>query len=249
MREYKIVRGDTLAAIAERKGVTLDRLLEANPTIKNPNRIRAGQWLRIPEKDTNFALLTRTAIARVSAPFLQTLVPALGTTKAFDLASALDGPMTQGAINTPNRVSAFVAQLAHESGGFKWMRELGRASYFKKYEGRVDLGNTQPGDGLKYKGRGFIQITGRYNYTSASKALGMDLVTHPELAEQYPIATLIAVWYWNLNELNTPADTGDEVGFKIITRRINGGLRGYQERLLYWKRSLQYFAEKAETDE
>lgn len=130
-------------------------------------------------------------------------------------------------INTPLRVAHFMAQLSHESGGFKYLKELGNNAYFKKYEGRKDLGNIFAGDGLKYKGRGFIQITGRANYTELSKDLKIDFLNNPELLEQEPNAILSALWFWKKKKLNVFAD---EDNITIITKRINGGFNGINDR-------------------
>lgn len=130
-------------------------------------------------------------------------------------------------INTPLRIAHFMAQLHHESGGFKYLKELGNSAYFNKYEGRKDLGNTVKGDGAKFKGRGYIQITGRANYTELSKALNIDFVNNPELLEQEANAILSALWFWNKKKLNIFAD---EDNISTITKRINGGFNGIQER-------------------
>ncbi len=125
------------------------------------------------------------------------------------------------------RVAHFMAQLHHESGGFNYLKELGNNAYFKKYEGRKDLGNIFAGDGLKYKGRGFIQITGRANYTELSKDLKIDFVNNPELLEQEANAIISALWFWNKKKLNTFAD---EDNLSTITKRINGGFNGIEDR-------------------
>jgi len=130
-------------------------------------------------------------------------------------------------INTPLRVAHFMAQLHHESGGFKYLKELGNNAYFKKYDGRKDLGNIFAGDGLKYKGRGYIQITGRANYTELSKDLKIDFVNNPELLEQEPNAILSALWIWKKKKLNVFAD---EDNISTITKRINGGFNGIEDR-------------------
>lgn len=241
MYHYKVRRGDTLTDIAEYFSLTLDRLVDANPRIVNIDRIRVGQWVRIPEKGVDFDISApEKTYEPITMHTLLHIVPTLSEGKAQEIALALNPAMEAGEINTPQRQAAFLAQIAHETGGFRWVRELGRTAYFKRYEGRADLGNTEPGDGARYKGRGFIQITGRYNYTQAGKALGINLIDNPILAERYDIAARLAVWYWNSRNLNTPADAGDELGFKVITRRINGGLNGYEDRLTYWSRAKEY---------
>jgi putative chitinase len=148
-------------------------------------------------------------------------------------ASALNPAMAAGSITTPPRVAAFLAQILHESGSFQFLRELASGA---AYEGRKDLGNTQPGDGVRYKGRGFIQLTGRANFRSAGSDLGLDLENNPDLAEQPDIAARLAVWFWNKKNLNAKADAGDFVG---ITRAINGGTRGLQERTRLYESAKQ----------
>ena len=137
-------------------------------------------------------------------------------------------------ISTPPRICHFLAQMAHESVGFKYLRELGGKSYFKRYEGRRDLGNTQPGDGYRYRGRGIIQLTGRYNYRLYGKKLGLDLENNPELAARPDIALQIACQYWDDKNLNKYADVND---IKTITKRINGGHNGLSDRIA-WARKI-----------
>jgi putative chitinase len=133
------------------------------------------------------------------------------------------------------RVAAFIAQLGHESGQLRYVREIwGPTPAQAKYEGRADLGNTQPGDGSKYRGRGLIQITGRANYAACGEALGLDLITQPELLELPQYAAMSAAWFWSQNGLN---DLADRDQFNTITRRINGGLNGLQDRLEIWSRA------------
>ncbi len=165
---------------------------------------------------------------------LKRIVHRLDNDKAQEVAEALDPAMEWADITTPEREAAFIAQVAHESGGFQYMRELGPDSYFDRYEGREDLGNTEPGDGLRFKGRGYIQITGRYNYTQAGADLDLDLVNQPEMAETPQVAAYIAAWFWNRKDLNRFADSGD---FITLTRRINGGLNGLANRKSYWARA------------
>lgn len=128
-------------------------------------------------------------------------------------------------IDTPLRVAAFLAQLIHESGSFKYVLELADG---KAYENRKDLGNVCKGDGVRYKGRGLIQVTGRANYQCCGLALGLDLLTKPELLEQPLPAVLSAAWFWTTHDCNALADKGE---FNAITRIINGGYNGMNERL------------------
>lgn len=139
--------------------------------------------------------------------------------------------MSDHEINTPKRQAAFLAQIAHESGQCRFLREFATG---EAYEGRRDLGNTHEGDGRRYKGRGLIQITGRSNYVSVAAALGLDCVTHPELLEQPENACRTAAWWWKDRGLNELADIGDQ---KRICRRINGGYNGLEQRIAYYERA------------
>ncbi len=136
-------------------------------------------------------------------------------------------------IDTPARIAAFLAQIGHESGNFKYKEELASG---EAYEGRIDLGNVNPGDGKKYKGRGLIQLTGRDNYRWASRALGINLIDNPLLATTPSISARIAGLYWDSKGLNKLADINTTASFKDITKRINGGLNGWTDRLNHWER-------------
>jgi len=127
-------------------------------------------------------------------------------------------------VDTTLRFAHFIAQVAHESGELRYVRELGSGM---KYEGRKDLGNFYPGDGPRYKGRGLLQITGRKNYQMVGEALGQNLLDNPQLLEQPEWAVASAFWYWDRHKLNTFADRDDVV---TVTKRINGGTNGLAER-------------------
>lgn len=143
--------------------------------------------------------------------------------------------MEKGRINTPDRIAAFLAQLAHESGEFRYMEELADGS---AYEGRADLGNVLPGDGPRFKGHGPIQITGRANHRACGAYLGLDLEANPLLLTRPEYGTASAVWFWTQGngriDLNLLADRG---WFKAITKIINGGLTGLSDRRQYWDRN------------
>ena len=130
-------------------------------------------------------------------------------------------------INTPIRVQHFLAQVYHESGAFHYLKEIASG---QAYEHRADLGNTSDGDGVKFKGRGLIQITGKFNYIAIGKDLNEDFVSHPELLETPHYATLSAGWFWNKKGLNALADNDDIIH---ITKRVNGGLNGIEDRQNY----------------
>lgn len=138
-------------------------------------------------------------------------------------------------IQTVERQAAWLAQVGHESGGFIYTRELwGPTPAQMRYEGRIDLGNTQPGDGKRFMGRGLIQITGRANYRECGAALGIDLEANPVLLQGDVLAARSAGWFWQKKNLNALADAGD---FVTLTRRINGGTNGLADRQQRWERA------------
>jgi len=172
-------------------------------------------------------------VMKITPAQLQAVMPRLPAPKAEEYAPHLAYAMLKADINTPKRCAAFLAQLAHESGEFRWMEEIADGS---AYEGRKDLGNTQPGDGKRFKGRGPIQLTGRANYIKAGQALGVDLIAHPALAATAEIGFQVAAWYWNTRGLNSKADAGD---LKGITKAINGGYNGLSDREKYYVRACE----------
>lgn len=148
------------------------------------------------------------------------------------------GPLQQTCerfdIDASQRIAWFLAQIGHESGGLQFVREIwGPTGAQARYEGRADLGNTQPGDGKRYMGRGLIQITGRSNYAQVRDGLRKvvdgvpDFIEVPIELERLPWAALSAGWYWKSRNLNVFADSGD---FITLTKRINGGLNGIEDR-------------------
>ncbi|WP_122582055.1 glycoside hydrolase family 19 protein [Pseudomonas viridiflava] len=154
---------------------------------------------------------------------------------------ALNVAMGNYGIVTKLRIAAFLAQIGHESGQLRYVRELGGDKYLSKYDtGKLAdrLGNTPEadGDGQLYCGRGLIQITGRANYAECGEALGLDLISHPELLEQPQHAAMSAAWYWSSRGLNSLADKGD---FLLITKRINGGTNGLADRQALYERALE----------
>ena len=153
--------------------------------------------------------------------------------RAQTFAPFLNSAMDEFEINTPLRQAAFLAQVLHESGLCRWLVELwGPSEAQRRYEGRLDLGNTEPGDGYNYRGRGLLQTTGRANYVKTGDALGEPLEAHPELLGTPELAARSAAWFWKSHGLNELADDNQ---FMTITRRINGGTNGYADRLALYE--------------
>ena len=175
----------------------------------------------------------------ITALQLLQILPSAGQVASV-FVPVLNTAMSRYQIVGLKRVAAFIAQIGHESGQLKYVKEIwGPTAAQAKYEGRQDLGNTVAGDGSKYRGRGLIQITGRANYAACGEALGLDLINHPELLEKPQHACISAAWLWASRGLNTLADAGK---FDTITRRINGGQNGAADRQALYARALKVLA-------
>ena len=175
-------------------------------------------------------------------------------------------------INTSKRIASFIAQCGHESGGWRVFSENLNYSakaldavfgkYFKRggrdaneyhrqpekianvvYANRMDNGDTNSGDGWMYRGRGPIQLTGKANYSAFASDMDVDVVDNPDMvSEDKEIALMSAIWYWNKNGLNRYADSGD---IKTMTKRINGGYIGLEDRIHHWKEALHMLGSDA----
>lgn len=162
---------------------------------------------------------------------LALLMPKASALNCAKYAGPLTDAMAEWAITTQQRQAAFLAQLAHESGSLRYVRELADGS---AYEWRESLGNVKPGDGPRFKGRGLIQITGRANYIAAGAALHLDLIAQPALLEEPRNAARSAGFFWTTHNLNALADENTEESFRAITKIINGGYNGIEDRLANW---------------
>lgn len=162
---------------------------------------------------------------------LRQIMPNCPASKRADYLPFIQQAMQEFEITSYLRETAFLAQLAHESAELRFMEEIASGA---AYEGRQDLGNTQPGDGKRYKGRGPIQLTGRANYTKYGQLLGLDLINNPTVAATKEVGFRIAGEFWKLNGLN---ELADQQNFKLITKRINGGYNGLDDRTMYYERA------------
>jgi putative chitinase len=167
----------------------------------------------------------------------KTLAAAIGCTaaRAELYAPVIDDACQIFKIDTPARLAAFLAQIGHESGALAYTCELASGD---AYEGRASLGNTEPGDGRRYRGHGLIQLTGRHNHRAATNALrpygAPDFEAEPDHLSDPRWAAMSAAWYWQAHGCNELADAGD---FEAITRAINGGLNGLEDRQQRWERA------------
>ena len=245
--------GDTVYSIARQNGISPQLLYKLNG-FNNNTRLQPGQEVKVPDVYTQtakpaakaptakpaIAQGVRGAVARANAlkpvakaqpkaaPVAAKVAPITGS-KAEQL--LMNTAVRSGITGT--ELAAFMAQMAHESDNFKSMKEYGGSLDFRKYDPKYapkkakTLGNKYAGDGNRFKGRGFIQITGRYNYRIAGKAIGIDLVKNPKLAEDPAVAAKIAVWYWKLRVQPNVTNWND---VEAVTKPINPGMRGLEDR-------------------
>lgn len=185
---------------------------------------------------------------------LREIMPHADPARASQFLPHINSTLLEFDITTPARQAAFLAQIAHESGSLRYVREIADGSAYDK---RADLGNTRPEalalaqefnttPGRMYRGRGLIQITGYDNYRACSLGLLGDpdlLPRNPEMLEMPTLAVRSAGWFWDSRRLNGFADAGQ---FEAITRRINGGLNGQADRLAYYERAQRALSRKEE---
>lgn len=188
--------------------------VQADPTAAIP---QAAVTPTKPDTGAATKPTTKSTKAVKAAP--KPYVPVTSSPFEISLRKAAIGARIVGA-----ELAAFLGQCAHESAKFTTTKEFADGS---QYEGRKDLGNVKPGDGARYKGRGFIQITGRANYTQAAKDLGIDLVNHPELAEKPDVAAKVSLWYW---KTRVQPKISNFTNTKAVTKKVNGGVNGLQQR-------------------
>lgn len=172
----------------------------------------------------------------ITAQQLKAICPTATMSNINRALKPLNDTLVRFNINTPLRIAHFIAQVAHESGAFQYLKEIASGAAYDTGRLAARLGNTPEadGDGQKYKGRGYIQLTGTSNYRLFDEFTGRkhDLMNHPERLEQPDLAMLAAGWYWSRNDLNNLADRDDLLS---ITKRINGGTNGLEDRRNYLK--------------
>ena len=237
--------GDTVYSIARQNNLDPVELMKFNK-FNNTTRLSPGQQVRIP----NRSKANQPTTNRIPAKAVPTKLPAKAVPNKPQQPQQPQ-PLTKNPIEltlrdyaiqkgiTGKELAQFMAQCAHESASFTLTLEIASGA---NYEGNVvDLGNTQPGDGIRYKGRGYIQLTGRRNYTDAGRDLKLPLVEKPELVEQPAIAIKTSVWYW-LNRVK-PA-VADATNSRQVTRIINGGYTHLKKRIKWFKNYLSTMVKK-----
>lgn len=160
----------------------------------------------------------------ITADLLRSAMPSAGA-RADEYAPHLEAARRRFVGDNWHHVAMWLAQISHESGSLRYVLELASGD---AYEGRQSLGNTQPGDGRKFRGRGLLQVTGRDNYTRCGYELNLPLVERPELLEQPEHAAMSAGWVWQSHGLGALCEAPDPV--LAVTRRLNGGINGLDDR-------------------
>jgi predicted chitinase len=233
VEKIEVSKGDTVYSIAKAFDTTPQVIQKLNKLDKNFT-IKPGQTIKVPageivsDKDKT----NKEKKAEPSKKKQTKLDPSKTLTGTMHEA-VLTRTARAAGITDPTELAAFLAQCAHESHDFKSMVEYGGSLDFRKYDPKYSpkkaraLGNTKAGDGARYKGRGYIQLTGRYNYKRAGQALGLPLEKNPELAEKPEIAAKIAVWFWQ-QRVQPRVDNFNDV--RAVTKPINPGLNGLQDR-------------------
>lgn len=280
--KYTVKSGDTLSNIALQtlgQASRFTEIAELND-IEDVNKLSLGQVLEIPtialnvsqssdKPDADEPMVGSEPLGKpynmLSIEQFKSIVPGTGSNVLLDYVIHLNHLARVNQINTPLRASHFIAQVAHESSGFRVTKEnlnysdeglLGTfGRYFENteialeyardpekianrvYANRMGNGDEASGDGWKYVGRGLIQLTGKNNYIALGKYLELDLTDEPSVISDHPVyATMTATWYWTEHELNRYAD---EDNLEKITRIINGGLNGLEDRKAYLNRAKQ----------
>lgn len=176
--------------------------------------------------DTTIAALLQGLPLGPTKEKLAVVLPRAAQSRIDCYFEPLKATMIKYCITTPLQMAHFIAQVGHESGSLLYNEEIADGS---AYENRTDLGNTQPGDGKRFKGRGLIQLTGRFNYRAFSEYTGVDYVANPDpVADDPMISAEAAGWFWVKNKLPPLAERDD---VRAVTKRINGGFNGLDDRM------------------
>lgn len=173
----------------------------------------------------------------LSLPTLKLMFPQANRTILERKAPYFNAAMKWGKIEDPTEVAAYCAHVAIESGQFVYTREIHDGS---NYEGRADLGNIYPGDGVRYPGRGDIQLTGRDVARQAGQALGVDFENDPSLMEKPEYASLVSAYFWTRYKPNLPL-AARQGWFGVTQILVNGGWNHWNERVAFYQLNLSLF--------
>ena len=257
MKIYTVRAGDTIMKIAQRffGDRSKYRLIVSVNRLTSPNSIWIGQKLKIPVRVKKTESISSSsnpwsAFASTETPSkidprdlqylseaqLKAIIRYARPENRAKFIVPLNKTMKRYGITSKLRKAHFLAQIAHESGSLKYTEEI--ASGWA-YEGRKSLGNTRRGDGIRFKGRGLIQLTGRTNYTKYKRHSGLNVVKYPHLIANDPkIAVDVSGWFWMYRRLNRFADRDN---LRSLTFYVNGGYNGLATRTLHLQRAKEVF--------
>jgi predicted chitinase len=233
VEKVEVSKGDTVYSIAKAFGTSPQTIQKLNKLDKNFS-IKPGQTIKVPAGEVIDVIKEPSKEKKAELPKKKQAKPDTSKTLTGTTHEAVLTRTARAAgITNPIELAAFLAQCAHESHDFQSMVEYGGSLDFRKYDPKYApkkaraLGNKKVGDGARYKGRGYIQLTGRYNYKRAGEALNLPLEQKPQLAEKPEVAAKIAVWFWK-QRVQPNVDNFNDV--RAVTKPINPGLNGLEDR-------------------
>lgn len=223
--DIKVGRQGSASRLQELTGKLQGDVNDKDGLVDNVLRSLSNLPARPAGKQPYAGLFPTSTLLLLTAHQILSIASEASPSRINTLVPFLNRTMIEFNVSTPLRQAHFLAQVAHESDRFNALEEYASG---KDYEGREDLGNTQDGDGVRFKGRGLIQVTGRTNYGTCGRALGVDLINSPTRLSDPDLASRSAGWFWATNQLNGDADNDD---VRTVTRVINGGYNGLDDRI------------------
>lgn len=223
--DVKVGRQGAATRLQELAGSLQGAVNDKDGQVDNVLRSLSNLPARPSGKQPYAGLFPTSTMMLLTAQQILAIAPEASTSRINSLTPFLNRTMVEFNVSTPLRQAHFLAQVGHESDRFNALEEYASG---EDYEGRDDLGNIYSGDGVRYKGRGLIQVTGRTNYEACGKALGIDLINNPTRLASPELASRSAGWFWATNQLNGDADNDD---VRTVTRVINGGYNGLDDRI------------------
>lgn len=223
--DVKVGRQGAATRLQELTGKLQGSVNDKDGLVDNAIRSLSNLPARPAGKQPYAGLFPTSTMLLLTAQQILSIASEASTSRVNTLTPYLNRTMVEFNVSTPLRQAHFLAQVAHESDRFNALEEYASG---EDYEDRDDLGNIYSGDGVRFKGRGLIQVTGRTNYIECGKALGVDLINSPTKLAEPDLASRSAGWFWSINQLNGDADNDD---VRTVTRVINGGYNGLDDRI------------------
>ena len=223
--DVKVGRQGAATRLQELAGKLQGSVNEKDGLVDNALRALSNLPDRPAGKQPYAGLFQTSTMLLLTPQQILAIAPDASTNRVNALTPYLNRTMVEFNVSTPLRQAHFLAQIAHESDRFNALEEYASG---EEYEGWDELGNIYSGDGVRFKGRGLMQVTGRTNYSACGKALGVDLINNPTQLANPDLASRSAGWFWAIKQLNGDADNDD---VRTVTRVINGGYNGLDDRI------------------